>query len=626
MASKLVNITPDKSLLKKLGFSGYGTEHAIAELIDNSIDARTRKGVSIYILLDFVNKTISVDDDGVGMDLESLRDAMTVAKTLKAGIVTLGEFGLGMKSACSTLGSHIKIVTSKESSNLEYSIDYDEDEWLASKTSTWDNFEIHSSKKTRPWHGTRIQISNVKVAMYPHQSKNLRLKFTQRFEQYLRSEDVNIFVNNTKCTPDKENDKIQKQHIHIDLKNENSITGWIGLKPTRSIGTYGFSLYRNKRLVRANDKFGFSDHPTLSMITGELNLEHVPINYHKTQFIEDSPEYVEALEEFSKNDLVRKLVREARNHAHKTGQIISSDILEGASIITPNLGIEKASRAIEHATPFSIEHNGHKVMFSFESLDINSLYHINDQKPHYEVVINTQSPAFRTVRNPAFLVSMIWTEVKIVIDHPGKYDKFIKQRNEMWTKFVQNSPQKTTKRTLLRSKPNNNVQDMISINMIDVYDVLNNFYSHRFQLTSLSILDNHLNDAYGVLVYTIITEPKTGTGMQKLLAKHFGNDFAILVRPKRHSLPHDIDMSDKSKFIIIYERSGLPLSDVATYEKALVDLYRDITNYDIPLTLHNLRDMTSDLINDGRVSEQKLISAAKRYNLPNTFYREDDAK
>ncbi len=35
-----VNITPDKSLIQKLGLTGYKTEQAIAELIDNSIDAR----------------------------------------------------------------------------------------------------------------------------------------------------------------------------------------------------------------------------------------------------------------------------------------------------------------------------------------------------------------------------------------------------------------------------------------------------------------------------------------------------------------------------------------------------------------------------------------------------------
>lgn len=36
----IVDITPDKSLIKKLGLVGYRTVQAIAELLDNSIDAR----------------------------------------------------------------------------------------------------------------------------------------------------------------------------------------------------------------------------------------------------------------------------------------------------------------------------------------------------------------------------------------------------------------------------------------------------------------------------------------------------------------------------------------------------------------------------------------------------------
>jgi len=35
-----IDITPDKTLFPKLGSSGYSIPQALAELIDNSIDAR----------------------------------------------------------------------------------------------------------------------------------------------------------------------------------------------------------------------------------------------------------------------------------------------------------------------------------------------------------------------------------------------------------------------------------------------------------------------------------------------------------------------------------------------------------------------------------------------------------
>lgn len=38
--SFIVNVTPDKSIYAKLGKSGYTVPQALAELIDNAIDAR----------------------------------------------------------------------------------------------------------------------------------------------------------------------------------------------------------------------------------------------------------------------------------------------------------------------------------------------------------------------------------------------------------------------------------------------------------------------------------------------------------------------------------------------------------------------------------------------------------
>lgn len=49
-------------------------EQEISELIDNSIDARSRDATEhIYVVLDFEGKAISVADDGTGMDADDLR-------------------------------------------------------------------------------------------------------------------------------------------------------------------------------------------------------------------------------------------------------------------------------------------------------------------------------------------------------------------------------------------------------------------------------------------------------------------------------------------------------------------------------------------------------------------------
>ena len=80
MSSILVDITPDKSLIKKLGSVGYRTEQAVAELIDNSIDARFGETGTVDVTLDFGLGEIKVSDDGHGMDSTALGASLTVAR------------------------------------------------------------------------------------------------------------------------------------------------------------------------------------------------------------------------------------------------------------------------------------------------------------------------------------------------------------------------------------------------------------------------------------------------------------------------------------------------------------------------------------------------------------------
>ena len=182
-----VDITPDKSLVQKLGLVGYRTEQAIAELLDNSIDARIfDKQETVEVHLDFQEKRIAVRDNGHGMDKQDLTNAMTIARGTKTNDA-LGQFGIGMKSACSALGKKFTITTSKINSNKEYSTEYDEKNWLSDKGQNWKNFII--TEKTlideENWHGTRITISELNVPLYPNQVSKFKENFGIR-SIYLR--------------------------------------------------------------------------------------------------------------------------------------------------------------------------------------------------------------------------------------------------------------------------------------------------------------------------------------------------------------------------------------------------------------------------------------------------------
>ncbi|MFE2039501.1 ATP-binding protein, partial [Streptomyces sp. NPDC059477] len=98
-------LPPTSRSFASLAHQGYGFEAAIADLIDNSIDARARN-----IVVSFVRDTgerggrdrlvaLLVVDDGHGMDEAGLDTAMTVGGREEYAVDALGHFGAGLKAA-----------------------------------------------------------------------------------------------------------------------------------------------------------------------------------------------------------------------------------------------------------------------------------------------------------------------------------------------------------------------------------------------------------------------------------------------------------------------------------------------------------------------------------------------
>jgi hypothetical protein len=78
---------------------GYDLEHALADLIDNSIDAGAR-GVEITLFRnDRAIVAVTIADNGRGMTAERLREGMRFAARTSHAAPDLGTFGMGMKTA-----------------------------------------------------------------------------------------------------------------------------------------------------------------------------------------------------------------------------------------------------------------------------------------------------------------------------------------------------------------------------------------------------------------------------------------------------------------------------------------------------------------------------------------------
>ena len=87
-----------KRLIKSLRDMGYDFSQAIADVVDNSIEAKATI-VAIDIEFDGDNSRVRIADNGIGMKPDQLREAMRYGAERGYDANDLGKFGLGLKTA-----------------------------------------------------------------------------------------------------------------------------------------------------------------------------------------------------------------------------------------------------------------------------------------------------------------------------------------------------------------------------------------------------------------------------------------------------------------------------------------------------------------------------------------------
>jgi hypothetical protein len=93
-------ILPDaEGVFDAIARIGYEFEHAVADLVDNSIDAKASNVLVRFIYDDNAVRSVAVLDDGDGMDARQVDDAMAFGARTGKGDDSLGKYGMGLKSA-----------------------------------------------------------------------------------------------------------------------------------------------------------------------------------------------------------------------------------------------------------------------------------------------------------------------------------------------------------------------------------------------------------------------------------------------------------------------------------------------------------------------------------------------
>jgi phosphohistidine swiveling domain-containing protein len=285
---KHIDISPHRSLLAKISQTGYSIQEALSELIDNAIDARLSQQ-KLTVSIDITTDTITISDNGIGMTEEQAANSIRLGFSKKKD--QLGEFGLGLKTSTSFLGSSFTLVTTPKDSDEEYILEYDEDHWL--KHGDWYKYPFIIERGVEKGKsGTTVIIKRLKVDFSQKLLANIKDEFGMRFGPFIANNELELTVNNEVCKPfvpvlldDKRNE------FTFEFKGGKA-WGWWGYQLSGlNQSYYGFHTYRRGRLVTTYDKIGLTPNQDIKQIIGDLHIEGIPITHDKKGFLKSSEEY-----------------------------------------------------------------------------------------------------------------------------------------------------------------------------------------------------------------------------------------------------------------------------------------------------------------------------------------------
>ncbi len=104
-------------LIEGLRDTGYDFNTALADIVDNSVDAGATK-IDIRINMDPDGDIfVTVADDGCGMDEQTLLDGMTYGARGRVNPKRLGKFGLGLKTASTAFCRRLSVIARSSGEN-----------------------------------------------------------------------------------------------------------------------------------------------------------------------------------------------------------------------------------------------------------------------------------------------------------------------------------------------------------------------------------------------------------------------------------------------------------------------------------------------------------------------------
>lgn len=271
--------------LREMGYDSYSS---VLDLIDNSIDAHANEiHVNVLDLNDDI--VITIEDNGCGMDEETLSEALRLGSETERETADLGKFGMGLVTASIGLSRKVEVYTKEEEGTTCYGgFDLDQiiDEnrfvkWIQRAEAPGKGL-LAGGKGTVVRLSKTDRISNRDATTF---GNTLRRKVGQTFRKFLKTE-VRIEVNRKPAEPMDPlmlNDPKTKLILETEIEVADEGTATLRVVDLPDLGqagnkvagiipqNSGFYILRNNREIMEAVTFDFyKKHPDFSHFRAEL--------------------------------------------------------------------------------------------------------------------------------------------------------------------------------------------------------------------------------------------------------------------------------------------------------------------------------------------------------------------
>ena len=386
---------PDpERVIEGLRDTGYDFNTAIADIIDNAIAAGATK-IDVITNVDPQNNvSIYIVDNGCGMDLDELKNAMKYGSKRRNDLSSLGKFGLGLKTASTSFCRKLSLVSRGKSDStvrkVQWDLDYVADNgWkLKQLTPSVDEEELLEATAGNGT-GTVVVWENTDRILKQYRNKtnqnkalnkmleNLKFHISVVYQRFLDSNfgnvpTVTITLNGVKvepwdpfCTGEANTEKLAHKILKITMPDgseaectltayaiprSNTFSSIMAEKRARiSTELMGFYIYRENRLIHYGDWLNmFVKDPHDSLLRVDFSFDHkldeafdVDIKKSRVMLNEEIYDFI--------NTQFIKAPKRAANEKYRTG--INKQVADSAKTAhtASNQNIESKASSVETA-------------------------------------------------------------------------------------------------------------------------------------------------------------------------------------------------------------------------------------------------------------------------------------